>query len=103
MPAFRSLADLNTVHPDHDYPTTVDNLYWYGATESLACWIIDSIPVAKIDPLQLHDDPADTEGLEKIAAIRGSLRSGVALPPVVTIHYPKGGWPYFLIEGKHRY
>ncbi|MET8907586.1 hypothetical protein [Micromonospora sp. NPDC004551] len=103
--AWWSLSDLNAEVPDHHYGSTVENLReCYGASEHLACWRIEQVEVARVDPFQLFDDPDDTEGNDKIESIRAALRTGRPLPAVILIHHPRAGThPYRLIEGKHRY
>lgn len=89
---------------DHDFDSTVGTVRAEtGLTEHEPCLTLERIPVARIDPAQLIDDAADDRGHAKVASIRGSIRSGTVLPPVVVIHNPADTFAYFLIEGRHRY
>lgn len=103
--AWRSLSTLNAEAPDHDHGSTVDNLHeLYGASEHLACWRKEEVEVGRVDPFQLFDDPDDIEGNSKIESIRATLRSGQSVPAVIIIHHAGNEkYPYWLIEGKHRY
>lgn len=103
LTGWRSIWELNSSVPDYDYPSTVDNLRFFGATQHLRCWRVQDVPVLEIDEYQLNDDPEARESIEKIASIRQSIRSGLPLPPVVTLHRLGERWPYNLIEGRHRF
>lgn len=100
-----SADECNALTPDHDYGTTIDNLeIQYGVSTDLACWHLESIPTAQIDPSQLIADADDTEGHAKVESIQISLRDGTFVPPVIIIHEsPLSAHPYVLIEGRHRY
>jgi hypothetical protein len=99
-----SLHATNEVFPDHDFWSTCDNSEAFGIPSDAHAWGLEAVPVAQIDPFQLIDDPDDAEGLAKIASIRRSMRDGDRLiPPVYVLHYPEREYPFFLVEGKHRY
>ena len=102
-----SIDELNTEAPDEkDYGTTLDNLEsLFGVSELLSCFHKEFVPIAKIDQGQLHDDPADAEGIAKIESIRCAMRAGTPLPAVIVVHDKSAATaaPYELIEGRHRY
>lgn len=99
-----SLHELNAERPDHDHPSTVDNLHnLYDTDENASCWRKEQVEVSAIDPLQLADDPDDDVGEAKIAAIQQAVVTGADLPAVVVVHHPDLAHPYVLIEGKHRF
>lgn len=98
-----SLRRTQELVPDHDYPSTADNMHHLGVDEDDACWSLEAVPVKQIDPFQLHDDPDDIDGLKKIASIIETLQRGEGLPPVFVVHRPAAEHPYYLVEGKHRF
>lgn len=99
-----SLRELNTERPDHDHPSTVDNLHHlYDTDEYARCWRKEHVEVSAIDPMQLADDPDDDVGEAKISAIQQAFETGADLPAVIVVHQPELEHPYVLIEGKHRF
>ncbi|PHV66136.1 ParB N-terminal domain-containing protein [Williamsia muralis] len=99
-----SLAMACRICPDKAYDSTADNVEnGYGVSEHHECWAMKAIPTIAINRSQLTDDQGDAIGEAKIDDIRGSIREGVHLPPVFVIHEPDSGYPYLLIEGRHRY
>lgn len=102
-PVLLSLDDTQRIIPDHDYPSTADNLHWYGCDSHDPCFTLQSVAPADIDPGQLIDDPDDHDGWRKVESIRETLRTGGQIPPVYLRHTRGEAHPYYLFEGRHRY
>lgn len=101
---FISLSDTQKVVEDDHYDSTVGNFEdWTGLDEYATVWDIEAVPVGLIDKGQLIDDPDDHWGHEKAESIRRSMRDGTFIPPVFVLHMPNKEWPYWLLEGRHRY
>ncbi|WP_169743079.1 ParB N-terminal domain-containing protein [Knoellia subterranea] len=89
--------------PDEQhYDSTVENFEASGASEFDAVWSLENVPVASVDPLQLIDDPTDETARTKVRSIQQAIRQDTFLPPVYVLHVRRA-FPYFLIEGRHRY
>jgi hypothetical protein len=102
-PSFLSLKLTEQVYPDHDYPSTADNLWHYGADEETPCFTLDVVPENRIHPGQLLDDPDATESQAKVESIQDSIQRGDPLPPVYLLHTLRDGHEYYLFEGMHRF
>lgn len=98
-----SLLETNNLIPDHDIDSTISNSEGYGIGEGDRRWTLEGVSVVAIDPMQLIDDPADHDGRAKAESIRATFRAGGFVPPVYVLHRPGADYPYFLIEGRHRY
>lgn len=99
-----TLHELNSDRPDHDHPTTVDNLgAIYDTDQHARCWRQEHVAVPAINPIQLADDPDDRVGEAKIASLQTAVERGVDLPAVVVVHHSDLEHPYALMEGMHRY
>jgi hypothetical protein len=49
------------------------------------------------------EDQLEGDSADKIDSNRTRIRAGEALPPVNFLHHPRGPYPYFLLEGLHRF
>ena len=87
---------------EHHYDSTVENFEAAGASEFDALWSLEKVPTTDVDPLQLIDGPTDETARAKVRSIQQAMRQGTFLPPVYVLHVPRA-FPYFLIEGRHRY
>lgn len=105
MTAWRTLRDLHAESPCKDYGEVLDILEAdYLATESLACWNIESVVVAEIDRYQIIDDPDDQLGWQKTNLLRSALRRNTTLPPIVLVHsMTDDRGCYGLLDGRHRF
>jgi hypothetical protein len=66
-------------------------------------WRLERLHLRRdVNDTQLHDDPDDLVGLERIAALAQALEEGATLPPMIG----KGGSgtdsPVLLHDGRHR-
>lgn len=101
-----SLLSLNMtdhLYPDHDFPSTADNLWHYGIDEDVPCFSLCTVSSARVDPGQLLDDPDAFESQEKVASLQEAIRSGEPLPPVYLLHTVSSSHEYYLFEGMHRF
>lgn len=104
MVAWFSLAAANRLIPDKDFDSTADNLEsLYGIGESTQCLRLESVPLEGIDPEQRMDDESAVESLDKIAGLREAVTANQPLPPIYVVHHPGATYPYFLLEGMHRF
>lgn len=101
--SFVSLDMTEQIYPDHDYPSTADNLWHYGADGDSPCFTINTVPAVEIDPGQLLDDPDATDSQAKVESIQGSIREAEPIPPVYLLHTPAKKFQYYLFEGMHRF
>ncbi|TCO33397.1 hypothetical protein EV652_103398 [Kribbella steppae] len=98
-----SAEECNRLTPDHHYDSTLENLETYGASPVLPCWQLERVPVDGVDPRQRLEDQLGGDSADKVDSIRTAIRAGEALPPVNFLHNPSGQYPYFLLEGLHRF
>lgn len=90
--------------PDSDFGSTIGTLdAQYRVSTELRCWKLEAIATAAIDPLQLIDDSDDNDGHEKAERLRFEFRARRFVGPVTIVHSAANGYPYGLIEGRHRY
>lgn len=98
-----SLEVTDRIYPDHDNPSTADNLWHYGANETTPCFTINTVHAVKVDPGQLLDDPDALESQAKVESIRQTIQRDEPLPPVYLLHTVGNEYEYYLFEGMHRF
>ena len=98
-----SLDLTDQLYPDHDFPSTADNLWHYGVDQNVPCFSLCTVSPARVDPGQLLDDPDALESQEKVASLQQAIRSGEPLPPVYLLHTVSSSYEYYLFEGMHRF
>ena len=99
-----SLVEANRLVADDAFATTAGNLHaLYGVHEDVRCWSLEHLPVSSIDPDQRMDDPSAVESIRKIEAMIRGMRRGATLPPIYVVHHQDSKFPYFLLEGMHRF
>ncbi|HET7414166.1 MAG TPA: hypothetical protein VFI97_00535 [Arthrobacter sp.] len=98
-----SLDMTDHLHPDHDYPSTADNLWQCGIDQDVPCFSLCTVNSARVDPGLLLDDPDAFESQEKVSSLQEAIRSGEPLPPVYLLHTVSSSYEYYLFEGMHRF
>ena len=98
-----SLEKTDQLYPDHDFPSTADNLWHYGIDQDVPCFSLCTVSCTRVDPGQLLDDPDATESQEKVVSLQEAIRHDEPLPPVYLLHTVSSSYEYYLFEGMHRF
>ena len=84
---FWSLDELNNMEPDGGhYESTIEIFGAAAASMNTFGHGDASRTVERIEQDQLHDDPADLNGLAKIEAMHVAVRRGDVVPHMVVLH-----------------